>query len=328
MTSKATSGFGRAGQNFSIAHTKCCACHAEKAPKGLAPARQNDFLIPRGADSIARAAKKWPYNSKNKARTPVNLEEGKSLRPFGASLRSRNAHWTSHKGTCVSRRERRTRTLSEPALYTYCKHPSVWTSCLRNYRGPKQGRLLCFASVFWGLLILISRKHSFSAFQCVFRHPLAQAASYSHFQAAGLPMVGAFSRVTWALRAETHGAGQGLTALEPTQAGACNHLQEASLLLVQVTWASRIGTHAGRNELPALDPMQARARSHFQASFPMVRSFSGAACCSFQEASFPMAATLSGVVRISRVALDASGIETKSLDTSWAPQVYHRSLLH
>ena len=65
-------------------------------------------------------------------------------------------------------------------------------------------------------------------------------------------MVGAFSRVTWDLRAGTHGAGQGLTAaaLEPTQAAACNHLQEASLLIAQVTWASHFGAHAGRSEHP------------------------------------------------------------------------------
>ena len=158
MTSKATSGFGRAGQNFSIAHTKCCACHAEKAPKGLAPARQNDFLIPRGADSIARAAKKWPYNSKQ-APHAGKPRRGQIVTPIWCKpAQSKCTLDISQRNLCVSRRERRTRTLSEPALYTYCKHPSVWTSCLRNYRGPKQGRLLCFASVFWGLLILISRK--------------------------------------------------------------------------------------------------------------------------------------------------------------------------
>lgn len=66
----------RAGHNFSFAHI------ALRLPPKItaerACARQaKRFLIPRSADSIALAAKKWAYNSKNEARTPVNLEEGR-----------------------------------------------------------------------------------------------------------------------------------------------------------------------------------------------------------------------------------------------------------
>lgn len=84
----------------------------------------------------------------------------------------------------------------------------------------------------------------------LFSAPSCAEASYSYFQEAGLPVIGALSGVTWALRAGTHEIGPGLTALEATHTGACNHFQETSFLIAQVTWASCIGTHAGRSEKP------------------------------------------------------------------------------